>query len=50
MKTITIEDKVWQKLVRLKTNLVAKNYTEVLEKLFKLVTKLKLQKELELLK
>lgn len=47
MKTITIQDKTWQKLYALKGKLLHKNYTETIEALFKLVSKFKLLGELK---
>lgn len=35
MKTITIEEEVWEKLVRIKLSIREKNLSEVLKKLMK---------------
>ncbi len=47
MKTITITDKMWDKLARFKLNLVCKTYDEVLERLFKIIQLHKLAGELK---
>lgn len=46
VKTITISDKMWEKIIKLKISLGAKTYTEVLERIFKMIQKFKLANEL----
>lgn len=47
---VDVSNKVHRKLVKMKYDLGAKSYSEVLDRLFKLVTKFKLANELEDLK
>ncbi len=47
MKTITIQDETWQKLTKLKIYLVANNFSEVLERMFKIIQLHKLKEELK---
>ena len=49
-KTITVREKTWRKLTTMKINLGCQTLDEALDKLFQLVTKFKLAKELEDLK
>ena len=48
--SIEVDSEVKSKLARLKLNLNAKSYNEVIEKLIKLLSKYKLNKELEAVK
>ena len=50
MKTITIEDKTWQKLSRMKIDLICISHDEVINRLFSLVQKFKLADELKSIK
>jgi len=49
MKQIKIDDDVWDKLWRLKLNLKSKSLNNVISSLQKLVKKLSLMKDLEIL-
>ena len=49
MKQIKVDDAVWEKLFRLKINLKSKSLSEVISKLQKLISKLNLMKDLQLM-
>ena len=46
-KPIKISEQTWRKLCQMKLNLDCKSIDETIQRLFKLVTKFKLAKELE---
>ncbi len=46
MKIIKFDDDVWHKLIKKKADLGCKSMSDVVSKLFKLVSKLKLNEEL----
>ena len=48
--TITLDDDIWEKIVKLKLKLKVKTYSEALERMFKLIKYHKLAKELEEIK
>ena len=46
MKTIKVSEKNWSKLMKWRINLECKNLDEVIERIFKIITKFKLANEL----
>lgn len=46
-KTITVRQSTWVRLTNLKTKLNCKTIDETLKRIFKMITKFKLEKELE---